>query len=223
MMENQTFGKLGSSRYIEYTSFIRQSGQSLLAIISDVLDMSNLDAGQVQIQKSTVFLQECIDDAVSSVKPDASAKNIQFKTTFASDADIRADKDIIVKVLAKILHNAVKFTPERGYVTVQTTLKDDSVDIAIQDTGVGISPENLERVTRPFEQINSPIENGMKGSGLGLAIAQCFVRLHGGLLEVSSEPGKGTEVRVRLPTGAPLCAHPVEPMDMPRTEHKIVA
>lgn len=223
MMENQTFGKLGSSRYIEYTSFIRQSGQSLLAIISDVLDMSNLDAGQVQIRKSKVSLLECIDEAVSAVKPDASAKNIQFKAAFASDADIRADKDIIVKVLAKILHNAVKFTPEHGSVAVQTGLKEDSVDIVIQDTGVGISPENLDRVTRPFEQINSPIENGMKGSGLGLAIAQCFVRLHGGILEVSSEPGKGTEVRVRLPTGAPLYTHPVEPAGIPRSEHRIVA
>jgi two-component system cell cycle sensor histidine kinase PleC len=222
-MENQTFGKLGSSRYIEYTSFIRQSGQSLLAIISDVLDMSNLDAGQVQLQKSKVSLQECIGEAVSSIKADAASKNIQFEAPVVSDIEIRADKDIIVKVLAKILHNAVKFTPEYGHVWVRTNFREGGVEIIVQDTGVGISPENLERVTCPFEQINSPIENGMKGSGLGLAIAQCFVRLHGGVLDVSSELGKGTQVRVKLPAGDAPCGARIEPADGSLSDRRIVA
>ncbi|MCC2098171.1 MAG: PAS-domain containing protein [Hyphomicrobiales bacterium] len=205
LMENQTFGALGSPRYIEYTSFIRQSGQSLLAVISDVLDMSELDTGQVELNKTRVSVRACIEAALSVVVTDAASKQIQFDSISIEDAEIGADQDIIVKVLSKILRNAVKFTPPDGRVRLQTSLRDNEIDIVVQDTGIGIAPENLERVTRPFEQINSPIENGMKGSGLGLAIAQCFVRLHGGTLEVESELGKGTEVRISLPAGGNPC------------------
>ena len=199
MMENQTFGKLGSSRYIEYTSFIRQSGQSLLAIISDVLDMSILDSGQAQLSRSHIAVETCVDHAMAAVRDEAAAKNIIISKQIEENTLIAADPDVIGKVLYKLLRNSIKFTPNDGLISIIQRSNSDSVDIIVEDTGIGISPENLERVTRPFEQINSPIENGMKGSGLGLAIAQSFVRLHGGKLLIESELGKGTRIVVRLP------------------------
>lgn len=203
MMENQTFGKLGSSRYIEYTSFIRQSGQSLLTIISDVLDMSTLDAGQVQLEKLEIEVSDCIETALSCVQHEADAKEITIEKNMTSGAKIAADAAIISKVLQKLLRNAVKFTPDCGRVSIRLAQHENEVDIIIRDTGIGISAENLDRITRPFEQINSPLENGMKGSGLGLAIAQSFVKLHGGELKVESQPGIGTCVIVCLPISDP--------------------
>ncbi|MGE3248491.1 MAG: PAS domain-containing sensor histidine kinase [Beijerinckiaceae bacterium] len=202
MMEDEIFGALGSPRYVEYTSFIRHSGQALLAIISDVLDMSTLDAGQMRLQKTSIDLGECIVSAVNGVKEEARGKNIGIQCDLATNVFACADRTALEKVLLKLLRNAVKFTPESGRISVGLQLKDGEIDIVIQDTGIGISAEHLERVTRPFEQINSPIQNGMKGSGLGLAIAQSFIRLHGGILHIDSVVGSGTIVTIHLPLPA---------------------
>ena len=215
MMENQTFGKLGSSRYIEYTSFIRQSGQSLHAIISDVLDMSILDSGRAQLNRTEVAVEQCIEEAITEVTIETQAKQIIVEQQTVPGVYIAADVDAIRKVLHKLLRNAVRFTPEQGKISVTSRLNGSDIDIVVEDSGVGIAPENLERITRPFEQFNTPIENGMKGSGLGLAIAQSFVRLHGGELIVDSKVNEGTRVVVRLPIAEPtgdnkskLCTEP---------------
>ncbi len=199
LMENQTFGELGSPRYGEYTSFIRQSGQSLLAIISDVLDMSILDSGKAHLNRRVIGVSQSIESAVREISEEARTKEIEVGVHIEPGVEIAADADAINKVFLKLLRNAVKFTPCGGKVSIGSVLHNDIVDIFVEDTGIGISPENIERITRPFEQVNSPIENGMKGSGLGLAIAESFVRLHGGELIVESEAAKGTRIVVRLP------------------------
>ena len=206
VMHNGTFGDLGSPRYTEYSSFINQSGRYLLGIISDILDMSTLETGDFELNKTLVNVRECIETVIAEEAVDASAKSIDLIHDDFPDVYIRADHDAIGKVLKKIVRNAVKFTHEGGKVTVRLFKKDYEADIVIEDTGVGISPENLELIIRPFEQVNSPIRNGMKGSGLGLAIAQSFIRLHGGLLKIESAVGNGTRVMVRLPLSAASAA-----------------
>ena len=100
----------------------------------------------------------------------------------------------------------MKYTPEGGAVNVRTRLVNDTVKIYVEDTGVGISPEALARLGKPFEQIDTPLEDGMRGSGLGLAIARSLVELHGGTLRVRSVIGAGTSVRIQLPIAAPMSA-----------------
>jgi two-component system cell cycle sensor histidine kinase PleC len=119
---------------------------------------------------------------------------------------ISADHDQLEKVLGSLLRNAVKFTPEGGRITVRSRMTPDHVKIYVEDTGVGIPPEALARVGKPFEQIDVPLQNGMKGSGLGLAIARSLVELHGGTLDIRSTVGTGTIVRIDLPIKAPSLA-----------------
>ncbi len=208
IMSSQTFGAMGSPRYIEYSSFISQSGQYLLGVLSDVLDMSTLETGDFEITKQSISIRDCIAVPISELKKDAASKGITVFCEDAPDVNIRADQSALEKVMQKLLRNAVKFTPEGGIVSISCRQLEHEISVIVEDTGIGISAENLDRVQRPFEQINSPIQDGMRGSGLGLAIAQSFVRLHGGILQISSEVGKGTKVTVRLPVGQPaICTN----------------
>jgi two-component system cell cycle sensor histidine kinase PleC len=116
---------------------------------------------------------------------------------------INADRTAVGKVLDSLLRNAIKFTPEGGRVSVRGRRVPGGINIYVEDTGIGISRAELERVSKPFEQIETQLENGMKGSGLGLAIARSLVELHGGSLRIRSTVGAGTVVRVRLPLEAP--------------------
>jgi len=199
VMEHQTFGQLGSPRYVDYAAHIRASGRHLLGIISDVLDMSTLEAGRLTLVKSEFNLASAVEDAFEAVRAEAEEKQIALLAQELPIAALRADRDAIEKVLGKLVRNAVKFTPSGGRVAVRCRLTDDSVNLYVEDTGVGIPAEALARICRPFEQINSPLLNGVKGSGLGLAIARSLTELHGGDLRITSEVGIGTQVRVRLP------------------------
>ena len=199
VMEHQTFGALGSPRYVDYAAHIRASGRHLLGIICDVLDMSTLEAGRLTLVKTDFDLASAVEDAFEAVRAEAEEKQITLLAQELPVAPLRADRDAIEKVLGKLVRNAVKFTPSGGRVAVRCRLTDDSVNVYIEDTGVGIPAEALARIGRPFEQINSPLRNGIKGSGLGLAIARSLAELHGGSLRITSEAGMGTQVRVRLP------------------------
>ncbi len=199
VMEHQTFGALGSPRYVDYAAHIRASGRHLLGIICDVLDMSTLEAGRLTLVKTDFDLASAVEEAFEAVRAEAEEKQITLLAQELPVAPLRADRDAIEKVLGKLVRNAVKFTPSGGRVAVRCRLTDDSVNVYIEDTGVGIPAEALARIGRPFEQINSPLRNGIKGSGLGLAIARSLAELHGGSLRITSEAGMGTQVRVRLP------------------------
>jgi len=115
-------------------------------------------------------------------------------------------KPSIYKIIGKLVRNAVKFTPSGGRVSVRCRLMDGAVNVYVEDTGVGIPTDALSRIGRPFEQLNSPLQNGIKGSGLGLAIARSLAELHGGSLRIRSSVGAGTIVRIRLPIAASICA-----------------
>lgn len=206
LMEHQTFGALGNERYVDYCSHIRQSGENLLSVISDVLDMSRIEAGRLSLQRGDVEVHSLLASAIEQIHPSAEAKGLSIATEIEDISTINADREQLEKVIGSLLRNAVKFTPEGGRVTVRTRVLEDVVNIYVEDTGLGISPEALERLGKPFEQIESPLDNGMKGSGLGLAIARSLVELHGGTLRIRSTVGAGTIVRVQLPIRAPALA-----------------
>jgi two-component system cell cycle sensor histidine kinase PleC len=206
LMEQQTFGALGNERYLDYCSHIRQSGESLLSVISDVLDMSRIEAGRLTLERTQVDMQNLIGQSIEAVRIGAEAKNMTLVAEVGEAQVISADHDQLEKVLGSLLRNAVKFTPEGGRITVRSRMTPDHVKIYVEDTGVGIPPEALARVGKPFEQIDVPLQNGMKGSGLGLAIARSLVELHGGTLDIRSTVGTGTIVRIDLPIKAPSLA-----------------
>ena len=204
LMEHGTFGALGSDRYVEYCTHIRKSGEGLLAVISDVLDMSRIEAGRLRLERETIDVEDMISASVEELRSAAEAKGIALTSDIMSQQSLSGDREQLHKVLTSLLRNAVKYTPEGGAVTLRTRMMNDTVNIYVEDTGAGMAPEALARIGRPFEQIDTPLENGMRGSGLGLAIARSLVELHGGALHIRSTVGAGTIVCVQLPISAPV-------------------
>ena len=201
IMEHQTFGELGSPRYVDYAAHIRASGRHLLGIISDVLDMSTLEAGRMRLVKTEFEIDSVVNDVLECVQTEIAEKDITLRVEMLPGVPVSADREALEKIIGKLVRNAIKFTPQGGRVGVRCRLVDGAMNIFVEDTGVGIPREALERICRPFEQINSPLQNGVKGSGLGLAIARSLAELHGGSLRIRSGVGQGTVVRVRLPIG----------------------
>jgi two-component system cell cycle sensor histidine kinase PleC len=199
VMEQQTFGALGSDKYKGYCADIGTSGRYLLGVISDVLDMSCLESGRVRLQKNDLAIDAVIEDTVVGYRQLAAEKGITLRTDLARGLPAHADRQALEKTLSILLGNAMKFTPEGGHINLRTRFVQGAVNIYVEDDGVGIAPAALVRLGRPFEQLNAPLANGMKGSGLGLAIARSLVELHGGSLRIRSAVGRGTVVLVHLP------------------------
>jgi two-component system cell cycle sensor histidine kinase PleC len=201
MMEQEPFGALGSPKYRDYCTDIRDSGQYLLNVISDVLDMSRLEAGSIRLQKTTFAIETALEAAIATIEAAAGEKSIMITAALPGTA-VTADASAIEKVLTILLRNSVKFTPEFGRIAVRTRTVAAGLNIYVEDNGMGIAPQALARLGRPFEPLDEALANGMRGSGLGLAIARSLVALHGGSMRIRSAVGKGTIVLVRLPDHA---------------------
>ncbi len=202
-MAAETFGPIGSSKYRDYSAYILQGGQQLLAVFSDVLDMARLESGRIQLDYSKFAVEAAIGKAASDVDATAREKNIKLQIEVDPVETLSADRNAIEKVLTTLLRNAVKFAPEGGTVAFGAQTFKDQVYFYVEDDGPGIAEEAIELIGRPFVQAHKTMANGMKGSGLGLAIANSFVELHGGALRVTSRVGEGTVVLVTIPKSAP--------------------
>jgi two-component system cell cycle sensor histidine kinase PleC len=199
MMEHQTFGALGSPKYLDYAADVRSSGEYLLRMVTDVLDMSRLDAGRVELELGFVDITPIMAAVVSDMADAAKEKQLTLAAEPAARLEIEADRAAVAKILMILLRNAVKFTPAGGSVWVRAKRLAEAVDLEVEDTGIGIPAEALHRLGRPFEQSSDAMENGMKGSGLGLAIARSLAELHGGTLFLQSQVGRGSMATLRLP------------------------
>ena len=206
MMQQQVFGKLGAPKYVDYCNHIHESGHYLLGVITDVLDMSSLEAGRINLDRQDFEIDHAVADALRDIGATAAAKQISLLAEATPGARLLADKASIQKILMTLLRNAVKFTPEGGRVTIRTRQVNGAMNIHVEDTGIGIAPEALARLGRPFEQPAPAFENGMTGSGLGLAIARSLIQLHNGTMRIRSTVGAGTIVLVHLP--APVAKAP---------------
>jgi len=209
IMESNMFGPLGSEKYHEYCSDIRSSGQYLLEVINDILDMSKIEAGRIRLDFEDLALDALLGEAMRVVLARAEEKQLTVTSRISPDLQLRADRRAIKQVVLNLLSNAVKFTPSGGRVTVRGRASGDCIVLAIADTGIGIAKEALTRLGRPFEQVESQLTKSHQGSGLGLAISKSLVELHGGRMRIRSTLGKGTLVVVRLPL-APHCPLPKE-------------
>ena len=208
IMEAAMFGPLGADKYREYSSDIRESGQYLLDVINDILDMSKIEAGGIHLCPEVVELDRIVADSVRVVLGRANEKRLTLRSDIAPGIALKADRRAIKQIALNLLSNAVKFTPDGGAVTVRGRARGGHATIAIEDNGIGIPKDALHKLGRPFEQVESQLTKRHQGSGLGLAIAKSLAELHGGRMRIYSVLGTGTIVVVRLPLNAPASPVP---------------
>jgi PAS domain S-box-containing protein len=201
LMVNELLGALGNEAYKAYAADILTSGRHLHAIINDILDISKIEAGKLELADRPFSLRDILLASVKFVEGKAQQKSINLKWCAASELPhLRGDEQKVRQILTNLLSNAVKFTPERGRVTTSAAVADDgAMRVVVTDTGIGIAPGDIEKALTPFVQIESGMDRSYEGTGLGLPIAKSLAELHGGSLTIASEPGGGTTVTVRFP------------------------
>ena len=200
-MRLEMFGPLGHEKYAEYNDLIYESGQHLLSIVNDILELSKIEAGQHSLNESEFSLREAAESAYRLVKSRADEKEIEVITKVSSDfPNISADERAIKQILLNLLSNSIKFTPEGGRIFLQLFCNSDSeIQIILSDTGIGIPKEHLGLVFRPFHQVAEPLSRSEGGAGLGLPLVASLVAEHDGNIRISSEVNRGTTVVVTFP------------------------
>jgi two-component system cell cycle sensor histidine kinase PleC len=199
IMGSGMFGTLGSEKYQEYCHDILTSGRYLLEVINDILDMSKIEAGRMQLDMEPLDLSRTLQESMRVVSGRADDKNLVLDADIEGTGLMVADRRAIKQIMVNLLSNAVKFTPDGGKVVVRSRMRRDAIHLMIADTGIGIAPQSLTRLGRPFEQVESQLTKTYHGSGLGLAIAKSLTSLHGGSMRLRSRLGTGTVVCVSLP------------------------
>jgi signal transduction histidine kinase len=198
---NEMFGPLGETRYKEFARDIHDSGMHLLGIINDILDLSKIEAGRIELHDEVVKVDELFEAVQRLVRERIRNAGLSIALDIpAGLPPIRADQRALKQVLLNLLSNAVKFTPAGGQITLQATIEPDGgVAFRVRDTGIGIAAADLPKALEPFGQVDSALARKYDGAGLGLPISRALVELHRGRFVLASEPGVGTTVTVSLP------------------------
>ncbi len=201
MVERQLLGPIGTEKYLEYIAGIRESGEHLLDLISDILDMSKIEAGKYDLMLEELSILKVLQLGLHMMEGRAHEASVKMslEQDFEEDLKIIADRRAVLQILLNLLSNAVKFTPEKGKITVKGIAREDYFSLKVIDTGIGIPANKLTSVTKPFEQASTSYARDHEGTGLGLAISKELAEMHGGTLFVESKVGEGTTVTVRLP------------------------
>ncbi len=197
-MRQGLLGEIQNERYREYIEDIFASGNYLLSLVNDLLDISKIEAAQLELSEQQVELAPLVEMCFRIIRQRAESKGVELEATLAPESlRLLGDEIALRKILINLLSNAVKFTPEGGTVTLtgQVSPQGETI-IEVRDTGIGISPEDIPRVVEPFVQVAPGADRA--GTGLGLAITKSLVEMHNGRLEVASELGKGTVVTARF-------------------------
>jgi two-component system, NtrC family, sensor kinase len=198
VLAEKMFGELNEKQE-EYSQDIHASGQHLLSLINDILDLSKIEAGRMELELTDFDLPTAIENALMLVRERAGRRSLTLhKSVDVGVGQLRADERKIRQVVLNLLSNAIKFTPEGGRIEVAAVSRDGSVEVSISDTGVGIAPENQERVFEEFRQVGTA-EKKAEGTGLGLTLCRKFVELHGGRIWVKSQLGAGSTFTFTIP------------------------
>ncbi len=201
IIKNETFGPVGSLKYREYTNDIHESGQHLLALINDILDLSKIESGTDDLHEDKIEIPEIIRSAVKLVGQRAEQGGVKLELELPDQLPaLRADERKLKQILVNLLTNAIKFTDAGGEVTLRAWCRMDSGYVfQIVDTGIGIAPEDIPKALLRFGQIDGDLNRQYEGTGLGLPLTKALVELHGGTLDLQSEVSVGTTVTVRFP------------------------
>jgi signal transduction histidine kinase len=198
IMKDQLSGPL-NTRYCNYARDIFNSGSHLLSLVNDVLDITKFDAGHLSLNDDIVDLAQLIRDCVNSIELQAAKAEVAISAKIApSIPQLRADERRLRQILLNLLSNAVKFTPPGGSVVVQLDRQDDGITLRVVDTGIGIASDDLPIAFARFGQIDSQLSRKYEGTGLGLPLTKHLVELHGGTLQLISDPGAGTAAIVHF-------------------------
>jgi signal transduction histidine kinase len=183
----------------KFVAQINSSGRYLLALIDDILDLSKVEAGQTVLRIENVMIADVVRSVATTMEPLAAKKSIRIEADGAAAGQVPADLGKVRQMLLNLVSNAVKFTPEGGRVSIDARRLEDVVEISVSDTGIGIAESDRARLFEAFRQLDSTISRQQHGTGLGLALTKRFAELHGGMLLVESELGKGSRFTLRLP------------------------
>jgi signal transduction histidine kinase len=199
VLGERMFGEL-NEKQAEYTEDILSSGRHLLSLINEILDLSKVEAGRMELELAEFDLPLAIDNARTFVRERAVKHGINLDVVVDEGlGDFTGDERKIKQILLNLLSNAVKFTPEGGRIGIKARQADGSVEISVSDTGIGIAPEDQPKIFEEFRQVGSDYAHKVEGTGLGLTLAKKFVELHGGKIWVESEVGKGSTFTFTLP------------------------
>ncbi len=201
VIKEELFGPVGLAKYVDYAQDVHNSGQHLLDLINDILDLSKIDAGKVELREEEISVAGLIADSASLVRERAQKSGVGLEILPAAELPpLTADKRLLKQILLNLLSNAIKFTPAGGRVTVNAALdRQGGLRITVADTGIGMSPSDIAKAMSPYGQIDSRISRKHQGTGLGLPISRSLAHMHGGELEVESKRGKGTRITLVLP------------------------
>ncbi len=199
LLDQEIFGSLGA-RQKEYVGYVLQSGRHLLALVNDILDLSKIEAGRMELAREWVAPLRLIDSVQGSVQPLAQKQGVELELELSAQLpDLYVDEMRLRQILYNLLSNGIKFTPAGGRVSLKVELRADKFCIEVTDTGVGIREEDLPRLFREFERMEESSQRKTEGTGLGLALTKRLVELHGGTIRVESKPGAGSKFTVSLP------------------------
>jgi PAS domain S-box-containing protein len=200
VIKNEVFGSLGHDRYREYLDDILFSARHLLGVINDVLDVTKIEAERLDLALEPVAVAPVIEGAVRMVQDQAQRGRIRLEIAIGAELPkVMADERRLRQVLINLLSNAVKFTPEGGRVSIKAERDAEGVTLSVADTGIGVEPENIPHIMKPFGQIDSSLARRFDGTGLGLPLSKILAERQGAVFEFSSTPGQGTRVAVRFP------------------------
>ncbi len=200
-MKSKIHGPLGSERYGSYIDDIYESGKHLLALISDILDLSKAEAGRLALYEEEVELRELIDRVMRMFTGKAAECGVRMsRIEFQENLWLWVDMRLLTQVMINLISNAIKFTERGGSVTVSIHRDaDGGCSLHVEDTGIGIDPDNMSRIFEPFVQVESAMSRTREGTGLGLPLSKKIMDLHGGELVMESRTGVGTRIVARLP------------------------
>jgi two-component system, cell cycle sensor histidine kinase PleC len=204
IMMNELAGPLGHASYKDYSRDILASGQHLLDMINDILDIAKIEAGKMTITTQLIDPVDPVDAAMRMIRRKAEEKEIELMLDGAQNLpDIDADHRAIRQMVLNLVSNAIKFTDRGGRITVRVEQRGPEIYFGVTDTGIGIPAEDISRLGHPFEQVSKTRDRNTDGTGLGLALTKAFAEMHGGRLTLSSIYGEGTTVAFYLPIGGP--------------------
>ena len=202
IMKKELFGPLGDPRYKEYVNDILFSGQHLLSLINDILDMSKIEAGKMTLNVEAMQMNDMITQVIRIIRGRADENRLKLLFNEVQLPEIEADPRAVKQILLNLATNAIKFTPEGGAITIDVEPKSAGLIIRVSDTGIGISEEDIQKLAQPFEQIDSQYSRQHEGTGLGLALSKSLVELHGGNFSITSVLGEGSTITFTLPNKA---------------------
>jgi cell cycle sensor histidine kinase DivJ len=215
ILNRELFGAIGEARYREYARLIHESGEHLLNVVNDILDMSKIEAGKFNIVKEPFDVAPLLKSCCDLMRHTAEQRSLSLIMDVASGIpELPADKRACKQMLINLISNAIKFTDPGGWVRVSARRAGETVEFSVADNGIGIAEADLPRLGNPFVQANNSYDRSYEGAGLGLSVVKGLARLHGGRLELKSSLGEGTSATIVLPlegAGESERARPEEP------------